>query len=387
MESLQRVINDYLDGQQCSASEQDGLESTQTDTYWTDGLSIAAPSSAIGWYHSALAVGATLVCSAGALMQYTETGLWSQMEAVPPRPIDTNSTEQAEANDADAVSIPPIASSQNQPAVAFSESSKTPFRTTPFTTAASSSCDDSTCKGLTFIEQRLPEIQSQIRELRAEMQQFQTQHTAQNLQTHRSILAHRSTDVARRQAELEVRSQQLDQQFASLTAALALHPEEANAIANVLQTDTSYQTNLQYLKTLEQHIAVEYSNPALDNNHLIILYTDYSEAAQQLRQIAQAALADYVATESLKSPDPLWQEGSYQVLLQELIDLSHLRQMLIVEQSTFHQIDARLAERRNELAVLLKQYAVMQRQLEGQNKILQQYISKRQELQGGMVSS
>ncbi|NEP60187.1 MAG: hypothetical protein F6K31_24825, partial [Symploca sp. SIO2G7] len=58
---------------------------------------------------------------------------------------------------------------------------------------------------------------------------------------------------------------------------------------------------------------------------------------------------------------------------------------LIIEQNTLAQIDQQLVQRRKELAVLLKQYAVMQQQLEGQNKILQQYIAKQQELQNNLT--
>lgn len=342
---------------------------TSRAIYWTDDLSISGSLSPFSRYHTALAFGATVVCSAGAIMQQTETGFWHQDTAMVPATETTINVEQADADER--VSTPPIAGPQAR--VTFSSA------------ADSSDCKDGNCKGLAFIDQRLPQIQEQVRTLRAEMQQFQAQHTAQNLQTHRSILSHRSTDVARRQAELESRSQQLTQQFASLTSALALQPDEANHIANLLNTDTTYQNSLQQLQALERNIAVEYSNPDLDNSQLEALYTEYAQAADQLRQIAQAILADYISVASVESPDPLWQEDSYLALLQELIDLSHLRQMLAIERDTLAQMDEQLTQRRTELAVLLKQYAVMQRQLEGQNKILQQYIAKRQELQNNLT--
>ncbi|MEM1239575.1 MAG: hypothetical protein AAGI45_07035 [Cyanobacteria bacterium P01_H01_bin.26] len=333
--------------------------------YWTGDLSVSG-SSSLWWYHSALAVGATVVCSAGAIMQYTEAGLWSQQETVTPNPAHTKQSAQTEA--ASQVSTPPVVNSQERPV--FSSSAPD-----------SKTCKDGTCKGIAFIERRLPEIQGEIRELRTEMQQFQKRHTAQNLQTHRSILVYRSTDVARKQAELAVRSQQLDQQLSSLTSALALQPAEVSQIASLLQTDTAYQGLLQQLQALESDIAIEYSNPDLNSERFNTLYAEYSQTANELRQIAQAVLADYVAAVSLESPDPLWQEDSYHALLQELMDLSHLRQMLAVEENTLAQMDSHLTVRRTELASLLKQYAVMQRQLEGQNQVLQQYIAKREALQ------
>lgn len=339
--------------------------------YWTEDLAISGSSSTLSRYHTALAVGATVVCSAGAIMQHTDVGFWPQPATTIPVAENTIGLKQSDADTQ--VLTPPIDGPQLRAA---------------FSTAAAennSTCHDSTCKGLAFIEKRLPEIQAQVRELRTEMQQFQTQHTSQNLQTYRSILAYRSNDVARRQAELAGKSQQLEQQFISLTAVLALQPNEANQIANLLKTDTTYQRRLQQLQALEQEIAIEYSNLDLNNEQLEILYTEYAQMAEQLRQIAQTVLVNYVSAASVEFSDPLWQEDSYQALLQELMDLSHLRQMLVVEQHTLAQIEIKLVERRDELAVLLKEYATMQRQLESQNKILQQYVDRRQVLRNNLT--
>lgn len=389
---------------QCQENKQDTHNDRSSSAYWAEELSVSGSSSSLSRYHTALAFGATVVCSAGALMQHTGTGLWHPTNTGVPVSENTISLEQS---DADAqVLTPPIAGPQNS--VSFSAGAdaingrsgadainrsagadainrSAGADATNRSAGADSNCKSSDCKGLAFIEQRLPEIQEEVRTLRAEMQQFQTQHTAQNLQTHRSVLSYRSSDVVRRQAELEVRSQQLTQQFASLTSALALQPEEANYIASLLKTDTAYQSSLQQLQALERNLAIEYSNPDLDNSQLEGLYTEYAQGAEQLRRIAQTVLAKYVSAASVESSDPLWQEDSYQTLLQELMDLSHLRQMLVVEQNTLAQMEEQLTQRRTELAVLLKQYAVMQRQLAGQNKILQQYIAKRQEIKNNLT--
>lgn len=350
---------------------------TESDSvYWAGDLSITESLSPFSRYHTALAFGATVVCSAGAIMQHTETGFWEQSISTPSSEKNLIQLERATL-DTDVVA-PPIAGPQAN--VSFSSAA-----IVKDDGEATNVCRDSTCKGLTFIDQRLPELQEQVRILRVEMEQFQKQHTTQNLETHRSVLAYRSADVVRRQADLEARSQQLSQQFASLTSALALQPDESRQIANLLNTDSDYQASLQQLQALEREIAVEYSNPDLDGTQLEILYTEYAQIADQLRQTAQSVLADYVSAISIESPDPLWQEDSYLALLQELIDLAHLQQMLTVEQNTLAQIDEQLVQRRRELAVLLKQYAVMQRQLDGQNKILQQYIAKRQELQNNLT--
>ncbi|MEM9808149.1 MAG: hypothetical protein AAF959_23020 [Cyanobacteria bacterium P01_D01_bin.56] len=367
-QSLQELmidcLVDYPNNQQ--QENNSNTERPSRSVYWADDLSPSGSSSTLSRYHTALAFGATVVCSAGAIMQHTETGFWHQPESIVPE--NTVRLEQSKADPT--VVTPPIASPQTAAS---------------FSAGAAADCKDETCKGLAFIDQRLPELQAKVRSLRSEMEQFQANHTAQNLQTHRSILAYRGTDVARRHAELEVRSQQLTQQFSSLTAALAIHPDEAKQVANLLNTDSTYQTALQQLNELQNAISIEYSNPELDNPQLESLYGQYAEIANQLRQTAQNVITHYISTVSVESPDPLWQEDSYHGLFQELIDLAHLRQMLVVEKGTLAKIDEQLTQRRTELAVLLRQYAVLQRQLPGQNKILQQYIAKRQELQNNLT--
>ncbi|MGD1855035.1 MAG: hypothetical protein ACFB2W_12380 [Leptolyngbyaceae cyanobacterium] len=336
--------------------------------YWTDELAIASPSSAAWQYHTALAIGATVVCSAGALMQHTETGFWQPMDTDASNAANTVSNKQTRSDSDEQVATPPIVTPQTQANAAFSSANR------------DSTCQDSTCKGLEFIDQQLPEIKDQVRQLRDEMQRFQERHTTQNLQTHRTVLAYRSSDLSRRQAELTVRSQRLEQNLESVTSVLALRPDEVGYITGLLQTDADYQSHLQQLQLLENDIANEFSNPEIDTTQLGELYAGYYQIESQLRQIAQNALADYVYVASQQSSDPLWQETGYHAPLQELIDLSHQRQMLVMEESTLSQIELKLTERRTELASLLRQYATMQRQLDGHNQILQQYVAKRQAL-------
>lgn len=320
-------------------------------------------------YQAALTVSATVVCSVGAAVQMADLPAVSQaISGASSGPAERLNNPADGAADS-AVTLPPVEASSGSPTVSFSPDT----------------CKDSTCKGLAFVEARLPQLQAQVRETRAQMQVFQEKHTAQNLQTHRSILAYRATDLAKQQAELELRAHQLNQQAQNLAAALALQPDEVTQVVNLLQTDANYQAQLQQLQAIEQKIATEYSTPDLSGEGLSAAYAEYYEAESQLRREAQAVLADYVAAAGATSADPLWQENSYQYSLQQLIDLAHQRQMLAVEQNTLAVTEAQLTERRTELAALLRQYAALQRQLEDQNQVLQQYVAERQELQNELA--
>lgn len=378
VQSWQQLMADCLEEQPLYQRQDNDVSPRTTASnkvYWVDDLSVPTPSSSPWQYHTALAIGATMVCSAGAVMQYAETGFWHQSDDTVSDAANTVSGKQAESDVDAQVATPPITSPQTKAAHLFSSNTKD----------ASGDCKDSTCKGLAFIDQQVPQIQDQVRKLRTEMQLFQAKHTTQNLQTHRTVLAYRGNDLARKQAELLVRSQQLDQKFSDTTAILALHQDEIIYLTNLLQTDAQYQTQLQQLKTLENDIAVEFSEPDLDNTQLQELYAAYYQSESQLRQTAQSVLSDYIYATSLESPDPLWQEASYIESLQELIDLSHQNQMLVMEQQTLDLIATKLSVRRTELASLLRQYAAMQRELDGHNQVLQQYVAKRQALKSELT--
>lgn len=341
--------------------------------YWTDDLAISSQSPAFWQYQTALALGATVVCSAGALMQYADAGFWEQTDTTSPNATNAVDKRTTQSVSDAKVATPPIVTPQVRSNAAFSSAER------------DNTCTDSTCKGLEFIDQQLPEIQEQVRQLRTEMQSFQEKHTPQNLQTHRTVLAYRSSDLSRKQAELVVRSQQLEQKVDNVTAILALQPDEVSHIASLIHTDVAYQGHLQQLRTLENDIANEFSNPEINTTQLGELYAVYYRLESELRQMAQNALADYMYVASQESSDPIWQEAGYHAPLQELIDLSHQHQMLVMEQSTLNHVEAKLTERRTELASLLRQYATMQRQLDGHNQVLQQYVAKRQTLKSELT--
>ncbi len=372
----QRLVADCLGDQTLYQRQDQDIDSeniASDNDYWVDDLSVSTAYSSPWPYHTALAIGATVVCSAGAIMQHTETGLWYQLDDT-----DTNSTNRTTVNQADAeeaeaeVSTPPIANPQATSSVAFSAGSD-------------STCQESTCKGLEFIDQKVPQLQDQVRQLRADMQLFQAKHTTQNLQTHRTVLSYRSSDLANRQAELLVRSQQLDQNISDVTSILALQPDEVGFVTDLLTADAQYQSQLQQLRTLENDIAIEFSSPDLDNTQLGELYAIYYQIENQLRYTAQTVLVDYIDAVSVESPDPLWQEVTYTDTLQELMDLSHQQQMVAMEQQTLNHIATKLTERRTELASLLRQYAAMQQQLDGHNQVLQEYVAKRQALRSELT--
>ncbi|MBT9316108.1 GumC domain-containing protein [Leptothoe spongobia] len=321
----------YPNKQQPKQKTQRGKRSTTRSIYWTNELAISESSSPPSQYHTALALGATMVCSAGALMQYTETGLWHQSHRLIPDKTISQSQKSEPATD---VTTPPISDSQT---------------TASFSSRADgSNCKNGTCQGLESIDRHSP-LQANSQALLSEMRQSQTESSVYKLQTQQAILSHRSTDLAHLQKDLEARSQQSNQQFASLTTRLAIHPEDAKQIENLLNLDTSYQVYRLRLNSLKAAIAIEYSKPVVDNPQLELLYSQYAQELAQLRQIAQNILANYIANVSVEFPDTIWQDKEYYHLLQALMDVAHRRQVHIIEYNTLTVMRAQLNQRRTEI--------------------------------------
>ncbi len=308
-------------------SQRSQYGTSQAPIYWTDKLAISRSSTALPHYHTALALGATLVCSAGALMQDTAKDVLHPSDRLP---SDKTMAQAKQTATAAAVITPPVATSPT--AVSFS----------PRTGAAH--CANGSCQGLDRQIQAPPSAREQLQPPQSAEQR-----------TQEAILAHRRADLASLQADLEARTQQSNEQFASLTTHLAIHPEEAEQIANLLNQDANYQLNRLRLSGLKDAIAIEYSKPVANNPHLELLYDQYAEELAQLRQIAQNVLVNYIAHVSAEFPDPLWQDEQYYSSLQALIDVAHLRQMQVIEHNVLAQMDEQLTPHRTEIAALPNQ--------------------------------
>ena len=305
--------------------------------YQANELALPESSSSLPNYYTTLALGATVVCSAGALMQYTQTGLWHQSD----RLMSEKTIVQSEQSEpATAVVTPPISASQT--VATFSPRTDT-----------TADCINGSCQGLELPDRSMTQ-RSKLQALQVEKEQFQIKAALQKLQVQQAILAHRSDDLAHRHAESEMRAQQLNQQFATLSTRLALHPNDAEQIANLLYADVNYQRNRLKLNDLREAIAIEYSRPISDNPQLELLYKQYAREMEQLGQIAQNALANYIANISVEFSDPIWQDEQYYSQLQVLMDVAHLRQMQNIEQNTLTQMEIELSQQQMEVAILLK---------------------------------
>lgn len=294
--------------------------STARSIYWTDELAISRTSTTLSPYYTAMALGATVVCSAGALMQHRE----------PQHPLEGLPSDQTIVQSEQFALNFALNTEVVTPAIAAAP------------TAASFSPRGNSDRA----------VQAQYPAPQSDTDPLKPQDLVSQLQTQQAILVHRSTDLASLQTDLGARIEKSNQQLADLTARLAIHPQDAEHIANLLNLDTRYQVNRLNLSGLKAAIATQYSQPVAHNPQLESLYSQYAQELAQLRHIAQAVLADYLA--SVEVADAPWQDEEYYKLLQALMDVAHARQMQIIEHNTLAAMDAQLTQQTTELTALLE---------------------------------
>jgi hypothetical protein len=336
------------------------------------------------WERSGLVAGAAFSMVAGF------TGSVSAQEVPPPAappsphfPSDSLVTQTASGvTDAMLLSVTPEASTSAR----FGSSTANTFSTiTPvpdsIPTVENEPCQGAPCRGIKYIDAELPKVQKYVQNLRAQMQVFQSQHTAHNLEMHRAILANRAVEIGQQRVEVGKQLSDTELQLLELQTLLAMQPYEAGFAKDLLFQDARYQDRLQQLQEIDRQIAVEFSQPELNHNQLEALYTQYNQVAQQLYQDAQAVLSRFIAISQAQASNPLWQEPMYHELLQRLMTKTHQHQVLSQRSETINYIESLLQERRAELAKHLREYANLQQELTTQTQILQDYIIRRQALQ------
>lgn len=132
--------------------------------------------------------------------------------------------------------------------------------------------------------------------------------------------------------ELHRHSNEVESQLLGLQQLLSMQSYGTSFADRLLDEDDLYQTKLQQLQTLESdiHIAIEQADTATLNQ----LKNRLQRADQDLRQIAQHKLQQYIQQAQGQSTLGLWQEPMYQQSLRWLMEHTHERHLLNARQQT-----------------------------------------------------
>jgi len=252
----------------------------------------------------------------------------------------------------------------------------------------SQDCRLEACLGLKYVDSQIPLIQDRIQTTRADLQQLQERLGAANAERQAQVLSARETDLFRQKLELEETLAATRQQYATLLERLAISAPTAPANAldqsipfDILEQNPQYQLLLRQLKTIDQQIAIAYSQLSPTKVSLVALQEQYATTLDQLRQAVQSSTDGLELTFQDGAADVAIQEPIYRELIAEAIATAHQLQVLEIRQQSIQQIEAGLNQQTRRLATLLKQQQRLQRDLATNTRILQEYIDRREAFQ------
>jgi uncharacterized protein involved in exopolysaccharide biosynthesis len=161
---------------------------------------------------------------------------------------------------------------------------------------------------------------------------------------------------------------------------MALQPNEAIAQA-ILDRDGQYQALLKQFRELDRQIVVALSSYQAEDAALQALRQQHQTVSAQLSQEMAKTLQRYISNPASNLQDPVFQEPELLKLLQHSISTAHQINLMEMRQQTIVEARQTVAERKQELAVVLRQYSDLRQQLQAETQILQQYFDKREGLQ------
>jgi uncharacterized protein involved in exopolysaccharide biosynthesis len=234
-------------------------------------------------------------------------------------------------------------------------------------------CRTSACRGVEFIDAKLPQMQQQINALQQDLQQLQQRHGISNLDSQVQAFSNRSTKLAMEKAELQQNLIELRRQYTTLQTQLDLSSNEAIA-KQILRQDLPYQQLLNRFKATEQHVAVELSRLDMQRDRMSQLDAQEHGLLKQLNQEAQQVLLRY-QRQFISDERPVPPE------LQQLMSLAHYIQILEIRQDTIEHTEALFKQHRTKLAAVLRQHDTLQQQLQTAIAIQTEYRQTRERLQ------
>lgn len=131
---------------------------------------------------------------------------------------------------------------------------------------------------------------------------------------------------------LHRRSNEVESQLLSLQQLLSIQSYGTSFADRLLDEDDVYQTKLQQLQALEAeiHVAIEQA----DTVKFSQIQSRLRGIDQELKQLAQKQLQQYIAQAQTSSTLGLWQEPMYRESLRWLMEHTHERHLLKARQQT-----------------------------------------------------
>lgn len=232
-------------------------------------------------------------------------------------------------------------------------------------------CHDSACRGIQFIEEKLPVIQQRLQTLQTQILNLRQSQGEIPAEQQLEIVMARSADLAQQAAELEGAQITLAQTLAQQQLDLGLPAEDTTAL-DWLNQDPTYAVLLQQFNALTTQMAAALSQIPGDPAALQTLYTQQETLQEELlRTVAAIAQRDLVTSDAGLSIDPAFSETE---AIQQWLKVAHSQQVLNLRQAAIAQAQQAIAQQQQALTQLIRQDAELHQQLQAETQIWQDYL-------------
>ena len=237
-------------------------------------------------------------------------------------------------------------------------------------------CSGRRCRGLAYIDSKLPEAQAEVENLQAQLADFETHRAQQNMEGYQELLTDRIFEIAQQKQDLLLSTERNQRRITQLKTALVQMDADLEMAERSLEADDEYQAAWNRLLQAEQNLMNEFSQVKLDGTELNEIYSDYQYHQQQAQTLAGEALGNYIMRSPTvpsfitRSPDAL-------NLLQELATATHEYRTQKLRQTTISQIQKRLNDRESQLVGDIGGYESLQQELTTAKKIVEEYEKER----------
>ncbi|NJO72206.1 MAG: AAA family ATPase, partial [Oscillatoriales cyanobacterium RM1_1_9] len=229
-----------------------------------------------------------------------------------------------------------------------------------------------------FIDEQLPELrekvnlyQSQIQKLQQEYELINPQVKGEQLYTQISTLENQILDTQRELPELR-------KKYETLEAQLNLAPEDALAASALSESPTLAQLRTK-ITEVESKLAELSPIYQSDTPEIQQLQQEKANLQRLVDQETQRTLESSAAT--VQNPAIYsFQNSTRQQLIAQLVEARNQSQVLEVRLTNLQQLKQTLEQEAQDYPIIARQYNEAQKQLDGTNQLLDQFLTQREKL-------
>ncbi|NEO25807.1 MAG: polysaccharide biosynthesis tyrosine autokinase [Kamptonema sp. SIO4C4] len=234
-------------------------------------------------------------------------------------------------------------------------------------------------KGLTFVEDQLPELQNRVDTLQADLQTFRQENNLLDPEVQGQKVADRLNQIQQQRQETQAELKAKQALYDKLKSQLEVDLDTAMT-ATALSQAPRYQSLLNQLQEIETQIALESARFTEQNPTLQALRDRKENLLPLIREEAIAVLGQDAKNTDLgdlnTSPNSIRLS-----LTQNLIETLNQQQVLTVREAALQSAENQAKAEMQKFAVLNRQYTDLQRQLEVATESLKRFLSVQEDLQ------